>query len=211
MPLAKEAYLLQKKSQARASGYDVATQFVGGLVDFEKGDDDLAWPKVLRVDDGTMQKSLPTLVHLFGGGAGAPTSPVMTSTFSWLEARGKLDALGQANDVLREAFFAAFRTPDDQAAVRHLCAATGAQRRLFADAPSFPRSIADRLSSLPGCDVDWSFKTTGAGGEDALLLLGHRRHLSFAEEALKDLGWHRIDVGFESAGTRVTRGAMPHV
>jgi galactokinase/mevalonate kinase-like predicted kinase len=210
MPLAKEAYLLQKKSQARASGYDVATQLIGGLVSFEKGDDDHSWPRSLSVEAESLQRNLSTLVHLFGGGAGAPTTPVMTSTFGWLEARAKLRSLDEANSVLREAFLRALSTPDNQEALALLCAATGEQRRIFADAPSYPRLLAERLTALPGCDKEWSFKTTGAGGEDAVLLLGHRHALSQAEKALKDLGWQRIAVGFECAGTRVTRGATPH-
>jgi hypothetical protein len=210
MPLAKEAYLLQKKSQVRASGYDVATQFVGGLVNFEKGDDDLSWPKQISVEAESLQRNLSTLVHLFGGGAGAPTTPVMTSTFAWLEARAKFHSLDEANGVLREAFLRALRTPDDPEAVAWLCAACGAQRRIFSDAPSYPRLLAERLTALPGCDKEWSFKTTGAGGEDAVLLLGHRHTLIQAEKALKDTGWQRIAVSFECAGTRVTRGATPH-
>lgn len=209
-PLAREAFLLQKKAQSKASGYDVATQLVGGLVEFEMSADDSSWTKHVSICDALAQQNLHKLVHLFGGGAGAPTTPIVTSTLTWLEEQGLTSALAQANDEIRQALLEGLKHPRELDTLKKLFRAVRAQRKIFDHAPSFPKTLAKALEDLPGCDESWSFKTTGAGGEDALLLFGPPQALIPIESTLKTAGWYRIPVGFESAGARVTRGAMPH-
>lgn len=209
--MAKEAYLLQKKAQSQASGYDVATQLVGGLIEFEKGDDDQSWPKCAAHCEPRLQQSLPHLVHLYGGGTGAPTTALVTSTLGWLDQENLLPTLAEANEGLRLAFLAALKSPEDKSLMRDLTSAVRTQRQLFAASPRYPLHLAQVLEAIPGCDEQWSFKTTGAGGEDALLLIGWTADLTQATSALKQLGWQRIAVGFETAGARVTRGGAPYV
>ncbi len=97
-------------------------------------------------------------------------------------------------------------TAKPNAAVLTLVRAVAAHRQLFTGAPHFPQALAVALSEVDGCDLTWSFKTTGAGGEDALLLVGLEADLRAPAAVLKTLGWRRLRAGFESAGARVSRG-----
>jgi mevalonate kinase len=210
---AREAYRLQKEAQGAASGYDVATQLVGGLVVFESapsGTGDSPWPGRVQVLDTTRQQGLARLVHVFVGGRGSPTGALVQSTREWLAQDRRLETLRRLNQDLETHLLEALLDPRDSASQRALLAATRAQRLFFAHSPEYPADLAQALEATSGCDEAWSFKTTGAGGQDAILLLGLPEALTAPITALKELGWSRLAAGFETAGTRIARGDTPH-
>jgi hypothetical protein len=91
-----------------------------------------------------------------------------------------------------------------------LIRATAAQRQALADSPHYPRDVAKHLQSLAGCDQLWSFKTTGAGGEDALLLVGTAADLPQPAAALAALNWYPLPAAFTNHGLRLVRGEEDH-
>lgn len=195
----KQAWALQTENQGTASGYDIATQYVGGLVEFTYHYEENVWtPKWFKHE----LETLKDYVHVFVGGNGAPTSSTLQTTASWLDGGVRFERLIDTSENLVDAFLNAIRWPSTDN-FRRLIMCTSAQRAIFAAGPHFPLTVADALVNLPGVDNKWSWKTTGAGGEDALLLIGARHTLSQAEEALGALGWHRLNAPFTPSGIRI--------
>lgn len=207
---AHHAWILQRAAQSMASGYDGATQVLGGLVEFQSnGPEEKAgpmpadslplWP-VTAARLPRFLESARELVHPFAGGRGAPTGKVLRETLAWLDESGRLESLLQISEGLVEAFMIAFDGRYDERRVLHLVNAAARHRELFDGSPHHPLELERALSPLPGFDRTWTFKTSGAGGEDALLLLGEARHLGPATEALYRLGWDRMKARFAESG-----------
>lgn len=199
---AKEAYHQQKKAQQQASGYDIVTQYVGGITLFNppvSGGPNI-WPGKITVFPKSAIKTLNSIVHVFVGGKGAPTTQTMTSTLVWLQNHELMPSVVDASERLIHAF--------RQALINHktgseLISAVAAVRTIFAKTPSFPSWLADLLSVLPGYDTTFTFKTTGAGGEDAILLIGDEGSVAPAADVLTAHGWRLLKKPFSDGGTSV--------
>jgi mevalonate kinase len=197
--LAKLAFESQRKHQTQASGYDVATQWLGGTVLFRRTSDE-PWP-------GTVQQ-LPSIcaclnqwVHPFAGGKGAPTATTLISTRSWLDQQNRWDELMAASEALIDEILALRETTGKLS--KSLIAAVQRQRHVFEDAPGFPRNLFAELARISGFDDEWTAKTTGAGGEDAILIFADRERLEFVELTLRELGWNRLNSFFTDAASRL--------
>lgn len=207
---ARQAFELQLHSQKQASGYDIATQLLGGLVRFTCSEQ-AAWPgdaQVLHRSDlppDDLMTRLSQLVTPFVGGKGAPTAAVTTSTLTWLSDSGRLFKLTKVSNDLVDAFQAALASRSSQ----RLAAAVREHREVFADSPHFPKDIAAALAALPGEGRDWSFKTTGAGGEDAILVIGPSAATQEARRVLLAHGWHSLAPCFTSSGASVSMTRKP--
>lgn len=211
---ARHAWILQRDSQALASGYDLATQLTGGLVTFRNPsaqrpllagpteNDPDQWPIEITRHTRLLEPARE-LAHPFVGGRGAPTGKVTGETLVWLDQTGRLEALMQASEELIDAFYAALSERFDASAQAYLIAAAREHRSLFVGAPHYPEAIVAALAQLPGFDRTWSFKTTGAGGEDAVLLIGEPTCLALATETLYRMGWDRLPARFATDGARV--------
>jgi hypothetical protein len=70
----------------------------------------------------------------------------------------------------------------------------GALRTFFLQSPFFPSHIFQDLLTLPGLDSTWSIKTSGAGGEDALLVFGLDSEIASVSTCLIAKGWHKLKV-----------------
>jgi phosphomevalonate kinase len=208
---ALEAFRLQREHQRQASGYDIATQVKGGLTLFTPGHAAAGargpvaedWPGATTSFTRTEMQALKELVHVYVGGAGAPTGPVLQDTLAWLDRSGRLPRLESATATLLAALGRALAGPSD-ASASGLARACAAHRAVFAGSPHFPEALAGGLAALAGESERWSFKTTGAGGEDALLLFGRRAALAPAHAYLAERGWHSLGAAFTSTGARVT-------
>lgn len=182
--LAKTAALraidLQRSQQGQASGYDVYTQLLGGLVRFQMPN---------KADRLPTNPAFARCIHIYGGGRGAPTNAVMNNTLQGVKRkRDQLNAYSrQAVECFLEFAGAAVLPKDLPSAVAQL-------RSVFEQTAFYPNTLSDRLKLIPGCDLEWTFKTTGAGGEDAILLIGEIRDLTEAHQALISMGWKRLDL-----------------
>ncbi len=188
----KLAWDLQRQSQKRASGYDIATQLVGGLYRFQSNPGE--WPlRQNRLDASSLNK----YVKIYIGGNGAPTGQVMGDTLGWLARNQLEEKLAQASENLGEAWKTLLGSnphlPDLFEAIRE-------HRALFFGALSHSFPLLQKLKEVKGLDQSWSFKTTGAGGEDAILLVGET---SLAEDLLSKLGWSKLPAEFTNFGTDV--------
>jgi mevalonate kinase len=193
------AWQLQSEGQGVASGYDIATQYAGGLVEFSYEYHDNKWkPHWFKHD----LNNLSHIAHVFVGGIGAPTAQTTQTTSAWLEGANRHEKLLENSESLVDAFNMAIQWPEPRH-IKKLIQACSATRQLFVGSPHFPTEVAEQIQSIPGCDKSWSWKTTGAGGEDAILLIGKASEISAAAQKLWDIGWHRINVPFSASGAQI--------
>ena len=193
------AWQLQSEAQGLASGYDVVTQFVGGLVEFNFDYHDGKWaPHWFKHNYGSIEEFL----HIYVGGEGAPTTQTVQTTASWLDFGSRMEKFLDISESLVDSFNIYLHQPDTKSS-KALISACAASRGQFVGSPHFPANIAANLAAIPGLDKTWSWKTTGAGGEDALLLLGKQDQIKDAVARLSDLGWHQLDARFSSMGARI--------
>ena len=193
------AWQLQSEGQSAASGYDIISQFAGGLTEFSFEYENNKWkPKWFRHD----LEGLNDIVHVFVGGKGAPTASTMQTTSSWLDGGNRFEKLTDISETLIDSINVSVLWPD-KSNLRKLTGACGAARHLLSGGPHFPTELATELSGVTGLDQNWSWKTTGAGGEDAIILIGTRTFIQPAAEKLWKSGWHRLDHQFTMTGTHI--------
>lgn len=198
--MARVAWLQQRRFQTQASGYDIATQLAGGLVRMSPQAE--AWPgTVERLPD--LGENLSELIHVFVGGAGAATKAVTLETAAWIREECLHSDIQALSEALEEQFCAAFTNLDDDAAIQELCSRVGRHRRLFRRGPHFPIRLAQSLEAIAGLDDTWSYKTTGAGGEDAVLVIGRRKDVHVAKQALLNLGWSELHDCYQAHGAMI--------
>jgi mevalonate kinase len=193
------AWALQSEGQGHASGYDIVCQSLGGLVEFSFEYEESKWkPKWFKHS----LEGLSQIVHIFVGGKGAPTTQTMQTMSSWLDGGNRFERLMEVSETLVDAFNVAIQWPD-AIQIKKLAQACGASRGLFAASPMFPTNIAEALSNIPGLDKSWSWKTTGAGGEDAIILVGTKQMTQNAAEKLKEIGWEPSSAQFSMNGGNI--------
>ena len=201
---ARFAVALQREAQGSASGYDVATQFRGGLVAFTGCDDLQKWPRTVEQFSPTQLAALGKLVHVYVGGSGAPTAPLLKTTRAWLAAQGHWERLVERSQELVHGLIEALKPTAQDVDRKRLYHACAAHRALLRASPSFPRAIESALLAVRGLDESFTWKTTGAGGDDAILLIGPASELQRARAALKALGRSPLDCMFTAHGAEAT-------
>lgn len=211
--LAGQAFELQKQRQGLASGYDIATQFAGGLVKYSS--DGGKWPyyggatrPLVRWGESfegevahDLHDELSEIVHLFVGGRGSDTTTVIRDTDKWLSSHGHLPLVIQTRE-LESSFIDALRNPEK---LPELIAATARWRAWFCTSPHFPLRIEMALYAVSGRDQKWSWKTSGAGGGDAIIVIGHRQDITEVIECLAEYGWHPFNYKVAERGIKFRR------
>ncbi len=198
----QQSFLLQKSQQKYASGYDVITQYCGGLVRCHPLDPSVAWPGHIESLPGAATV-LRDVATVFVGTRGTPTASAVNTTMQWLNEQQLMPALQTLSNQLT----AAILTHLEQLSAtswQRLLHATIRQREFFTSAPTFPHRLAEQLRQLPGCDEHWTFKTTGAGGEDALLIFAAQKNTAMTlQSMLTELGWQLAPFEFCETGMSV--------
>ncbi len=208
--VARSALALQRTAQKEASGYDIATQWLGGIVISQTSSDLNQWPQALLRFSGAQLNRLNTFVHVLVGGKGAPTSAAIGKTSTWLnqdDRRPRLDAvnakiIAAIRDVLEAD---ADLTISQLTSFRDLLKATESHCLLFQDSPGFPADLFAKAAALPGWKDRWVMKTTGAGGEDAVIIFGSVDDAHQIAAALAPLGWHLLPASFGEGGLSISR------
>lgn len=183
----KLAYSIQKVLQNSASGYDILTQWLGGLVRMKP---DKEWPGLWHRET-VLPSTLHSFIHPYAGGKGAPTSLVMNATLAWLaEGERKKQLLDLSSQLTKS--FTKFLIKLSAENFSDLLLKNYQHRLFFSSAPHFPHNIVNELEKLPACDKKWTFKTSGAGGEDAIILIGSKREIQVAEQCLAAKAWYPL-------------------
>jgi hypothetical protein len=113
-----------------------------------------------------------------------------------------MDKFLDVSETLVDAFNLCIQQPNITS-LKALIAACAASRAQFVGSPHFPGNIAANLGLLPGIDKKWTWKTTGAGGEDAILLIGEHHETVAAADRLTELGWRRLNAKFSDMGGHI--------
>ncbi len=195
------AYDLQKSHQKNASGYDILTQHHGGLIRYQPNS--RQWPGKVTKIKCSDNIYLNDEVHILVGGKGAPTKKVMNDTLLWLQESKRFEALQKASEQLIERFQKVLESDCIKGIAKDLTPYVKQQRRCLEDSPHYPSQVAQTLMRIEGCDKTWSYKTTGAGGEDALLIFANRDVLDLILKGLSREGWHLSPYGFSNKGSEI--------
>jgi mevalonate kinase len=189
------SFLEQKNFQKKASGYDIATQAVGGVVQFHPESPEILDRKSVEKLNVAPEK-LASIVQPMVGPEGSSTGALVLETLQWLEKENRFTELDRRNRNLIDAFYTYFSKSDN---LDELILSTSQQRKFFRRAPNFPEWMAEALN-VEGIDKSWSYKLTGAGGEDAVLIVGTADLRRPGEAFFLDRGWKKLPYQFTSNG-----------
>lgn len=202
-PAAQAAFDHQRQHQQTASGYDIVAQCAGGLVE---------WQPTANIWPGPIV-SLPapddfsSWLTVWVGGRGAPTTETVFSGRRWLEQSPEgWKTLHRLTAPLHQGFKAAFASGGAAHDLPPLISAMGTLRQFWQQAPQYPGALENSLGPLIGLDRTWSWKPTGAGGEDAILLVGSPPDTSPATAALTQAGWYPLPLKITQQGLSLTHG-----
>lgn len=199
--VARHAWKRQQEHQGIASGYDVATQTLGGLTYFQHQNDLNPWPSATRqVPD--LFNQLPEIVHVYTGGLGADTRSTMRKTMSVLDQQQLWTHWLAANRTWVRTFLAYLRNPDSDVHWHQFLDANRTLLHFARKTPAYPKILSE-LERFEGHQKTWTCKTTGAGGEDAVLLFGTQDAIQEAHQWLQDSGWQQMPGCFSQAGWSV--------
>jgi mevalonate kinase len=197
----RAAYGIQKYKQQQASGYDFINQCYGGLIHYQPRS---LWPEGWQQLSG-LKESVQAQVHIFVGGKGAPTDSVSRQTLEALRQLGYLSSLTTLSDQLIDSLVTYLQQPQETARQQAFFLANKKLRQLFEPTPHFPMEVKTSLQQTAGLDETWTYKTTGAGGEDALLLFGDEGAIAAPQQALQKLGWKRFSYELVEEGARIDK------
>ena len=166
LDVAKLAYKDQLQTQGKASGYDIINQCLGGLVITQKSPSATQWPgSYKKISNSSHVYHNLKNFHVFVGGKGAPTAPLIKETSAIIAKHGVEAALLEQSEKLIDSLISGDCPKQIMPKIISL-------RDLFRNTPAFSHKISNVLESIPGFDVDFTWKHTGAGGEDAILVFG---------------------------------------
>jgi mevalonate kinase len=191
---ARVAFDLQAAAQSGvASGYDIATQLIGGLVCMQRSEA-LDWPGVViatRQHDAWLNH----YVHPIRCGKGAATADLAPRMASFLAQGDAWETWCKRSEELVAHLSEAIVTNHFDHSLRQRIAGW---RDLMAQSPA-RHSLDSELRTLPGCDESWTFKTTGAGGDDAVLIFAETDEFQTRLlPRLRSLGMTPADFHFSS-------------
>lgn len=220
--LLQAAYQMVARSNAQgeplASGYDLVTQWHGGLVQTTPFDDQWGrWP--YRSQQLAAGQNLNEQLQIWVGGKGAPTTKVVGGVLANLKLGyepglqrrksqlwppgGDWLSFCELSDRLVEQMSQFLVGDEERPSLLLMTLVKLHRQHLHSVQPPEFQPFLEALANLPDCDESFTFKTTGAGGEDALLLIGPPEHLTAPAELLSQQGWYRLPGQPTGQGLRV--------
>lgn len=205
---APRAIAWQRKRQAMASGYDVVTQCTGGVVEISPQHADGSTQALPAFSSLAPEREALATIQVMVGPEGNATAATIAPTFSWLRSGNRWQIFQQTMTNLTTCFSRYFMGRES---LSNLVALTAAARKVMEGSPDFPSEVLLALQQLAGFDERWSFKTTGAGGRDAMLLVGEVHELKSPGAALAALGWRHIDDWYSCDSLTWSEAAPRHI
>lgn len=196
--IAKIAFEHQKQHQKRASGYDIICQLKGGLGRFEINP--LEW-STKNYQKLTYHPSLTEHVHLFFGSKGSATSPLLASQTEWLKSNKKEQDFDELNAQMLKSFEDFIADPLSEKNRMGLFSCFAHHRSFLSQSPAaIDQQLFSEIKVIKGFGVEWEIKTTGAGGQDALLFVGKKSSMNAAFEKMNALGWKLLPFNIAEDG-----------
>ena len=197
----RSAIRLQQLSQPKASGYDCTVQLHGGCLLFTMGSAIKEKSSLQKIP--ALTETLRDYCRILVGGGGAPTPQLIRDMSDWFSSGTRWARFEQASQDLVEHF----RGFQDGDPLQLLVEKVAAFRRTMAGSPGLPVKVAS-LQDLTGCDQTWTYKTTGAGGEDALLFFGDRDTFASLKDKLQEKGFVEASFGFGAEGAQINEKSL---
>lgn len=190
-----------------ASGYDLLTQAEGGLILSTPFDEQFGrWP--FRREKLSPSPALAEQVQIWVGGKGAPTTKIVGGVLANLKLGyepgdtrrndqlwppgGDWLSFCDLSDRLVEQLVSFLQGDEQRPSLLLMTLVKMHRQHLHSVQPVEFQPLLEDLAAIPGCDENFTFKTTGAGGEDALLLIGPSAELKKPGELLSEQGWYRL-------------------
>lgn len=180
---AHKAWKRQSEFQSLASGYDVIAQATGGLLQITTAPE--SWPGPVR-QIACESERLHSFVHIFLGSGFARTKDILMPTLQWLQADGRANTLAQLNLSLQTAILEFLN--HQHGSWQNLVTSCANQRQFMKACEFYPQRIDECFADDPTLDRDWSFKLTGAGGDDAIIVFAKPEQLPQVSLRLKSVG-----------------------
>ncbi len=199
LEIAKTAFIGQKIHQGKASGYDFATQVVGGFIGFSTNEN-MDW-KVDRchLTDPSIASDF---IHILVGGRGENTEKALVTMTQWMRQGSHKEELSIINQGLVGYLEKFFEQPSNETMKENIIKSSALSRNFFRSTPNFPHEVSSLIESVTGCDEDFSFKTTGAGGEDSLIVFGTATDCERILEKVSHLGWKQLVYKVDFTGAK---------
>lgn len=195
---AKLAYQDQLEAQGKASGYDILTQLYGGVIcstTLGKIDKvgklalgkDRQWPGEHQSHQGSYD-FINRHIHIFTAQTGSATGPLVQITSHAIETRHLQQELLALSESLID------KVLDKKPDLSQVILSSRQLRAFFKELPCASSKIYDALSGIEAEHPSFTWKQTGAGGEDAILLIGP--YPDVAAKNLKTIGYCKAPFNF---------------
>ena len=178
----RNSLALQRKAQPKASGYDLATQLVEGVVEYHQPENKFLESKdfdlekhVQRLHSDALDSHTFFLIHPDG----APTSSTIASGMGWI-AQGDVKKKWNSHQKKMHQKITNLHI-DRPLTYSELFEAIENFRQFAKDAPIFPGNLFCE-ESFHELGESWTYKTTGAGGLDSLWVLMNPHSNSFKKD-----------------------------
>lgn len=178
----------QKNSQGAASGYDLITQAYAGLVESQTQQNKTQFTFTKQ----TLSTSTKPheLIDIFVGTEGAPTSSQLNNTLAELTENKQLQHL----ILVQEALLPLWKIFLNGEWSPEFCSYLLKKQQIFLQCSNYPQKIHQALSQISNFGKNFVYQLTGAGGEDAILLMGPERQKAFG--TMQNLGFKKLDWTF---------------
>lgn len=188
------SWKIQRSLQGQASGYDVFTQAYGGLVSYRMNECHKI--KSVEIDEANFRD----YIHIYAGGKGSSTQTLLQDCLAYIEKEKIHESLLKVSEELTQCLKYFLQKGRDFDSVLK---SVDNHSNLLSAFPHAPRDLCECLKNLDGYGETWTFKTTGAGGEDSLLFLGRESDLKEAKKYMQDRGWYPLLANFSTQGLTV--------
>lgn len=203
------SYMIQKGYQGQASGYDVITQYHGGILEYQliglKDGDLKDQANFYRIEEIQDRVGINNFIHIFSSDASDSTKSTLNYTLNYLKKEKKIfDNLVQKSLALHEELKVFIQTACKDSGLidqrlKKIFYLVDKQQSFFSDLKLYP-DIIRRIKKLDGYLDKFCIKTSGAGGKDAFVVFGKIQDIDYLESFMKQEGWTRISEGFIKQG-----------
>ena len=198
------AYNIQKKYQGHSSGYDMVTQMYGGVIEYRcldnKEESDRVGSRFYEIKPATVGIDMNKYIHIFTSSIGSNTSSLIKKTLPFLLDKKKNEFMKISNDLSMKMLSFLNSSKDDMDLnITRLFDLIEKQQNFFYDMDDYP-NVIKILKNHPLYKKDFIVKTTGAGGSDAILLIGDRDKIENSFSILEQNGWKKMIDPFSKKG-----------
>ena len=179
-----KAFDLHNKWQKQSSGYDILSQAQGGLIEGQGiYQEEKFYPRKFQKFESKYLKNIADFFLFAGTGRGSDTKKALKQNTLLFKNKSTKDELRKACSENVTSYKNLILDPGSNS-YESACYITKEKRQFLGQLNNSPRELITSIARLRGRDKSWSFKGTGAGGEDLFLFVCE---VDFKEKLSRDL------------------------